>query len=401
MEALSPHDEHDQRRPLDGVRVLDLTRLLPGAMCTLMLADFGADVIKVEQPEIGDYWRSEEPKAGPFGARFTAFNRNKRSLTLDLKVPQGRQAFLRLSASADILIEGFRPGVMDRLGLGWPVLKARNPRLVFCALSGFGQDGPWHARAGHDVNYLGLTGALELTGDPGSPPPVLGLPVGDIGAGSLMAFAAITLALRQREQTGQGCAIDTSIYDGLLFWQGMQAAQLFAGAPPRRGRDLTLGGGAWYRSYGTKDDGWMVVGAYEPKFWRSFCAVMGTPEFIDDQWADEPRQRAMMARFEAIFRTRTRAEWEAAFAAADCCVTPSFDLAEALASEHAAARGVVRRGRDGNCEIAYLANPLRLEGVETMPFAPAPALGQDSEAVLAEAGFSADEIAALRAAGGI
>jgi alpha-methylacyl-CoA racemase len=356
---------------LAGVRVLDLTRLLPGGYCTLLLADHGADVIKVEDLGAGDYARADPPS-------FAALNRGKRSLRLDLKSAGGKQAFLRLVDGADVVVESFRPGVMDRLGVGWGVLSARRPGLVYCAITGYGQRGPLSGRAGHDLNYLARAGVLGLSGD--EQPAMSAVQIADLAGGAWAAAFGILAALRSG-----GGFVDISMTDGALSLLAMPAAQALAGtATPRRG-SLVLGGGILcYRVYACAD-GWVSLAALEPKFWAAFCAGVGRPDLVEHQF-DPPGSPAHAAVAE-LMRARTRAEWEAFNVEHDCCVEPVLELDEAL--EDARGRGMVVDG--------LLATPVRLEGAA--PAGPPPGLGEHTDAVLAEAGYSAAEIAALRAAG--
>ena len=384
--------------PLSGLRILDLTRLLPGAFCTQMLAEFGAEVIKIEQPQVGDYWRDETPKLGGTGARYASLNRLKKSLTLDLKSPAGRQVFLAMVEQCDVVIEGFRPGVVHRLGIDWPTLRARNSRVVMVSLSGFGQEGPLSRIAAHDLNIVGLSGALDLAGPPDGEPAVPALPLGDIGGGSLMAVIAVFAALRQRDITGEGRYVDIAMLDGLIYWlQPAYFQSLARGAPPKRGADPLLGGAAWYRPYRTSCGGAMVVGAYEPKFWTTFCTVMGVPEFIDTQFGDAATQRSMMARLEAIFISRSRAQWSEVFDEVDCCVTPVLNLLEAVDSSQMKARGM--KETDGSGNSGHISNPIRIAGVSAPPSTPPPALGEHSREVLRSFGFDDRQISDLEVAG--
>ena len=347
---------------LAGIRVLDLTRLLPGGFCTLLLADFGADVIKVEDMGAGDYARADPPS-------FAALNRGKRSIQLDLKSGSGREAFLRLARDADVVIESFRPGVMDRLGVGWDVLREVNPALVYCAITGYGQDGPLSARAGHDLNYLARTGVLALSGDADGPPVQASAQIADVAGGALMAAFGILAALR----TGQGQFVDISMADGALAMLAMPAAQLLAGgAPPRRG-EIVLGGRLLcYRPYPCAD-GWVSMGALEPKFWAAFCRGIERPDLVEHQF-DAPGTEAH-AEVEAIFAGRTRAEWEAFNAEHDCCVEPVLELDEALADEHVRARGMVAG--------SLLGNPIRLSETPADPLrGPPPGLGEHTDELL-------------------
>jgi crotonobetainyl-CoA:carnitine CoA-transferase CaiB-like acyl-CoA transferase len=378
---------------LDGLRVLDLTRLLPGGFCSLLLADFGADVIKVEDTGMGDYLRwaapryeGAEPSAG--GAMFLALNRGKRSVRIDLKNPQGRDVLLRLARGADVLLESFRPGVMDRLGVGYERLRAENPRLVYCAITGYGQDGPFTARAGHDLNYLARIGMLGLTDEPVQPAGQ----IADIGGGALMAAFGVLAALRERDRSGEGQLVDVSMTDGALAWLAMTAARYFADGTP--GAELT-GGLICYRPYRCAD-GWVAFGALEPKFWRAWCAGVERDDLVERQF--EPVGSDAHREVEAVFAGRTRAQWEAFNDEHDCCLEPVLELGEALESELVRARRmVVEVG-----PVRLLGTPLKLSRTPADPArAGGPPLGADTHAVLAEAGYAADEITALEAAGAV
>jgi alpha-methylacyl-CoA racemase len=365
---------------LAGLRVLDLTRLLPGPFCSLLLADFGADVIKVEDLGAGDYARADPPA-------FAALNRGKRSVRLDLKSAGGRDAFVALARRADVVLESFRPGVLDRLGVGWQRLREENPRLVYCAITGYGQDGPLRDRAGHDINYLARAGLLALSGDADGPPVQSAGQIADLGGGALMAAFGVLAALR----SGRGQLVDVSMADGALAWLAMPAGAVLAeGRRARRG-ELTLGGSlVCYRPYRCAD-GWLAIGALEPKFWAAFCDGVGRRDLIPHQF-DPPGSEAH-GDVAAIVAGRTRAEWEAFNAEHDCCVEPVHELEEALADEHFRARGMIA----GDA----LGPPVKLSATPAEPGAAAPAAGEHTDAVLAEAGLSAAEIAALREAGAI
>jgi crotonobetainyl-CoA:carnitine CoA-transferase CaiB-like acyl-CoA transferase len=373
---------------LSGLRVLDLSRLLPGGFCSLLLADFGADVIKVEDTGAGDYLRAS-------GAPFLALNRGKRSVSVDLKHPDGRDAFLRLARGADVLLESFRPGVMDRLGVGYERLREENPGLVYCAITGYGQDGPYAARAGHDTNYLARIGLLDLTGDPDGPPVQSGGQIADLGGGALMAAFGILAALRERDRSGEGQLVDVSMTDGALAWLAMDAARHLAGGPaPSRGRAELAGGLICYRPYRCAD-GWVAFGALEPKFWKAWCAGVGRDDLADKQF--EPVGSDTHREVEAVFALRTRAEWEAFNDEHDCCLEPVLGLHEALESELVRARGMVVEVEGAR----LLGTPVKLSRTPAEIRAAGPALGADTDAVLGGAGYGPDEIAALRAAGAV
>src|SRR5688572_18299423 len=294
---------------LSGLKVLDLSRLLPGGFCSLLLADFGADVLKVEDTGMGDYVRWSPPyhegaDDSAKSALFLSLNRGKRSIRLNLKDEAGREVLLRLVREHDVLLESFRPGVMDRLGVGYERLREENQRLVYCAITGYGQDGPFALRAGHDTNYLARIGLLDLTGDPDGPPVQSGGQIADLGGGALMAAFGILAALRERERSGEGQLVDVSMTDGALSWLAMDAARhLAGGAPPRRGRVELAGGLLCYRPYRCAD-GWVAFGALEPKFWRAWCEGIGRPELVERQFdavGSETHREV-----EAVFATRTR-----------------------------------------------------------------------------------------------
>jgi alpha-methylacyl-CoA racemase len=388
--------------PLSDIRVLDLTRLLPGGFCSLLLADFGADVVKVEDTKMGDYVRwappyygSEEQQAlGTRSALYLALNRGKRSIRLDLKSEDGRDALLRLAREFDVVLESFRPGVLDKLGCGYEALGEANPRIVYCAITGYGQTGPNTQRAGHDMNYLGLNGLLGLTGEPGGRPIQSAGQIADLGGGALMAAFGVMAALRERERSGEGQLVDVSMTDGSLAWLAMVAAQyLCDGAVPQRGRGSLSGGIACYLPYEAAD-GWVTCGALEPKFWRNFCEGTGRPELIDKQFAapDSEDGRAIAA----VFKERTRDEWKAFNDEHDAMIEPVLDLDEALDSELVRERDmVVEMEQPELGPVRLLGLPVKFSRTAGDATRPAPALGEHTEQVLADAGFSSAEVASL------
>ncbi|GAC1436255.1 MAG: CaiB/BaiF CoA-transferase family protein [Solirubrobacteraceae bacterium] len=320
---------------LAGIRMLDLSRLLPGGFCSLLLADHGADVLKVEDTGMGDYVRWAPPHyegADPTAASalFLSLNRNKRSLRLDLKHERGREVLLALVRTHDVLLESFRPGVLERLGVGYERLREENPGLVYCAITGYGQDGPLRERSGHDMNYLGLIGMLGLTGAADGPPTQAAGQIADVGGGALMAAFGIMAALHERERSGLGQFVDISMADGALSWLAMVAARMFAdGEVPTRGGLELAGALICYRPYECAD-GWVTLGALEPKFWAAWCRGVAREDLIDKQF--EPAGSAVHAAVEAIFASRTRAQWEAFAGTHDCCLEPVLSLAEAADS---------------------------------------------------------------------
>lgn len=389
-------------RPLDGLVVLDLSRLFPGPFASLVLADLGARIIKIEDPRGGDYARWSPPLGGRMSAIFAALNRDKESVALDLKRPEGNAAFLRLVDGADVLIESFRPGVMARLGLDGDTLRARNPRLITCAITGYGQDGPLAARAGHDLDYMAIAGLAGVTG--GAEGPVTpGIQSADVAGGALYAVIGVLAALRERDRTGEGRAVDVSMTDGVTGLGIMlHARQHLDGAPIGAGEDLLAGAVPAYRIWPCKGGGALAVGALEPKFWMQLCAAIGRPDLASDGLATGARAAKIDAELAPIWASRTRDEWVEHLAAFDVCVEPVLTLDEARRSPHAEARGlfgVHHHPREQTDFLHHYPNPRLLPGAEppTEP-RPAPGLGEQTRAVLAEFGLATDEIEAAFAA---
>ena len=357
-------------RPLDGLVVLDLTRLLPGAAATMQLANFGAEVVKIEEPGRGDYGRWIPPYLDGEGAVFHMVNRGKKSVALDLKSDSGREAFLKLVRTADVVVEGFRPGTMQRLGLSYETLRAANERLIYVSITGYGQEGPWAAMAGHDINYLALGGALDLNGACGGPPVVPGIQIADLAGGAMQAVTGVLLALAARAKTGRGQAVDVSMVDGvaclLPMALGFHAA---TGQLPVRGDSVLAGRYACYRVYEAADGRWLAVGALEPKFWQALCRALECEQFIAEQFAESPRREQVVAELARIFRTRTAEEWFERLRPADACVTPVRNVAEV------AAQCGLRRG-DSVVAPKLSDTPGRLGG-------PPPRLGEHTREVLA------------------
>jgi crotonobetainyl-CoA:carnitine CoA-transferase CaiB-like acyl-CoA transferase len=387
------------RLPLSELRVLDLSRLLPGPYATLVLADLGADVIRVEDPSGGDYLRYLPPLVREQSGLFHALNRNKRSLALDVRGKEGAAAFRRLARSADVVVESFRPGVLDRLGLGFEALRAENPRIVLCSITGYGQDGPYRHRAGHDIDYCAVAGVLAVNGPEDRPVPP-GVQVADVAGGSWPAVAGILAALLRRGTTGEGAHVDVSMTEGALALLAMQLGEADArGTPIARGRELLNGGAACYGVYRTKDGRFVALGALEPRFFAGFCGAVGRPDLTERQLDDGGR--GPREELEAIFAARTREEWEAFAAAHDVCVAPVLEGDEPRRDPqlvHRRAFLEVETPWEGRA-VPGVATPVRLAGAAAPPPRPAPRLGEHGDAVLGEAGFSAEEIAALRASG--
>jgi alpha-methylacyl-CoA racemase len=387
MNASTP----SQGAPLAGVRVLDLTRLLPGPMATLHLADLGADVIKIEDLGAGDY-------ATP--SVRSLVNRNKRGIRLDLKQAGGPAALLRLARTADVLIEGFRPGVMARLGLDYDTVRAANPRIVYCSLSGFGQTGPLRDQPGHDLNYGALAGVVDQIGTADSPA-LSNLPIADLLGGTMNAVMGILAALFDAARTGQGRHVDVAIADGVLANAVLPLAALNEhGHVPPAGQGTLTGGLACYGVYRTADSRFVAVGALERKFWDALCRRLQredlAPLHRSGNAATEQRARAELA---AIFGSQPLAHWSELFADGEACVAPVLRLDEAIRHPQFRARGMVLQDAEG--APAQLGNPVKLSGFDPAAPRPAPRAGQHTQEVLREAGFEPAEIEALRAAGAI
>jgi crotonobetainyl-CoA:carnitine CoA-transferase CaiB-like acyl-CoA transferase len=407
---------------LEGIRVLDLSRLLPGGFCSLLLADFGADVVKVEDTGMGDYIRWSPPYYDGAhdtakSALFLSLNRNKRSIRLDLKSDGGREALLALVRDYDVVLESFRPGVLDRLGVGYERMREENPGLVYCAISGYGQYGPKRDASGHDMNYLGLVGLLGLTGARGGEPVQAAGQIADLGGGALMAAFAIMAALRERDGggvgsgssgrpaqpgSGEGQMVDVSMSDGALSWLAMVAAAYFAdGAVPYRGELPLAGALVCYRPYECAD-GWVSLGALEPKFWQAWCRGVGREELVASQF-ERPGSPAH-EQVCAIFKARTRAAWEAFAREHDCCLEPILELDEALASQLVQEREmVVEIDQPGvGHAVRQLGVPVKLTRTPGQHARlPGPALGEHTEEVLLAAGLTPERVAELLDAGAV
>ena len=337
---------------LSGVRVLDLSRLLPGAFATQMLAELGAEVIKVEDPRGGDPMRHLPPLVNGRGLYDLLLNRGKKSVTIDLKTTGGAAALDRLVAHADVVVESFRPGAARRLGVSGELLRAKYPRLVHCAITGYGQSGPYAERAGHDLNYVAISGVLAAdrpaygkarAGKMGGPP-VADLPrmfIADVGGGAMSAVIGILAALFGRERNGEGATLDIAMHEAALYWMMLPAAPDLVGGQEPTGELPTFGAHASYNVYRTKDDEFVALGALEAKFWRAFCEAVGRSDLIARKETDAVDQQAVVRELEALFLTRTRTEWVDWLSSQDCCLTPVNHPAEALTDPHIMQRGTV------------------------------------------------------------
>lgn len=385
--------------PLEGIKILDLSRYLPGPFCTQILADFGAEVIKVEDPKGGDLGRHLTPLIEGESARFYTVNRNKKSITLDLKQDTGKEVFKKLVAQADVVVDQFRPGVMKKMGLDYDNLKQINPGIIYCAITGYGLTGPLRDAAGHDLNYLNLSGVTGLTGTYQGMPAMSGVQIADIAGGTLYSAIAILLALASRESTGQGQLCDVAMMDCsislLAYTLGEWAGW---GRLPEMGNDVLTGGYACYNIYETKDGRYVSLGAVEDKFWAEFCNKIDRAEYIKPQW-NTSLQQDIQADVRAIMLTKTRAEWVEFFAQSDICFTPVLTLEEMCDHPQVIARDMILKlhnvrgtGRD----VPLTGVSVKLSGTPGEAKLIFPELGEHTDQVLNQAGYSSQEIANLR-----
>lgn len=380
--------------PLTGVRVLDLSRLLPGPVATLHLADLGADVIKIEDHAAGDYARTMGEGPDGVSVFYRAVNRNKRGLRLNLKDAEGRAVFLRLARDADVIVESFRPGVTAKLGIDYAAVSAINPKIVYCAITGYGQSGPLAMAAGHDLNYISLAGTLDQIGLRGEQPAIPNLQIGDLLGGALSGVMGILAALFAAQRSGKGRFVDVAMSEAALAHTlfplfSLQSAAGLAG----RGDDMLTGGDPAYGVYATSDGRYMALAALEEKFWVVFCEALGRPDLKTRHGLRGEAAECLRGELTAIFLTGTQAHWSALFADADCCVTPVLDVGEALAHPHFLARRMAVQA-DG---VTQFAPPVKLSGWEFSVRRNAPSAGEHSAEILRESGYTEVDIAALRA----
>jgi len=379
--------------PLEGLRVLDLTRLQPGNYATMVMGDLGADVVKVEEPGRGDYVRWSPPIVGGMSAAHRVLNRNKRSVTLNLKAPEGVDLLMRLVGQADVLIESFRPGVMERLGVGFPRLKTVKQDLIYAAITGYGQDGPYRDRAGHDINYVAVGGILSKTGAPDGPPVLPSVQVADL-SGAMMAVIGVLAALYRRSASGGAEFVDVSMMDVSLSWLALHLASWLAGGPElERGGGYLNGGFPFYRVYECGDGKFLSVGALEPQFWRALCTATGHEELIDEQFAGGTRRREIHERFEDTFRSKPRDEWVAALGPLEACVAPVNDWDETAADPQVSHRGMLEpRPLAEAPGWRELGPAVRLLEASAGIRLPAPGLGEHNPEIYAEIGLGLQDL---------
>lgn len=369
---------------LTGIRVLDMSRLLPGPYCTMLLADFGAEVIKIEEPGKGDYSRSFPPFLKDFGYWHLQLNRNKQSVVLDLKSEEGKNIFLELVKTADVVVESYRPGVLKKLGVDYEAAAKINPKIIYCSLSGYGSKGPLAHKADHDLGYLSLAGVTAMSGEADGAPAIPGVLMADMNA-ALSAGMSIMIALRHAALTGQGQEIDISLFNVAMNLMPGAASLFFgSGFVAERGNNWLTGAYANYNIYATADGRYVSVGCLEKKFWRNLCIGLGKEEIIDmiDDESNHPYLKEQLA---AAFKQKTMREWEEFFADKDACVTPVLNFKEAVESEQVQANEMVLNVQDDELgEYQQLGFAMKLSKTPAQLNKRAPRLGEDTEKILAQ-----------------
>jgi alpha-methylacyl-CoA racemase len=359
---------------LTGVRVIDLTRLLPGAFATLMLAELGAEVIKVEDPRGGDPMRHLPPFVGGRGVYDLLLGRGKKSVALDLKSNDDQIALSRLVATADVVIESFRPATAERLGVTAAALRAQHPRLIHASITGYGQTGPYAERPGHDLNYVAVSGMLAT--ERPTPSALPKMFIADVGGGAVSAVVAILAALFERERTGLGASLDISMHEAALYWVMLPGARdLLDGGDSATGELPTFGVHACYNVYETRDGQQVALGALEEKFWTSFCTAVDRPDLVPRHLTGPDDQERLLGEVRTIFRTRTRAQWLDFFEGRDVCLSPVNSPGDAFVDPHISARGAVVRGHG----VRAVRAPF---GLPTVDLGPAPEVGAHTSEVL-------------------
>ncbi len=369
---------------LEGIRVLDLSRLLPGPYCTMLLADFGADVIKIEQPGQGDYSRSFPPFLKDFGYWHLQLNRNKRSVVLNLKTDAGRRAFLELVKTADVVVESYRPGVLQKLGVDYEAARAVNPRIIYCSLTGYGKKGPLAQQADHDIGYVSLAGITAMSGEAQGKPAIPGVLMADMNA-AMAAGMSIMIALRHAQQTGQGQEIDISLYNvAMTLMPGAASLYFGSGFVAQRGNNWLTGANANYNIYATKDGRYLAVGCLEKKFWTNLCNALQRTDMVDavDDTGRHPWLKEQLAQ---EFSKRTLDEWQKLLIGRDTCVTPVLDFAEAVAAGQTQANEMVLDVVDAELgHYRQLGFAMKLSATPAALNKRAPRLGEDTQQVLGE-----------------
>ena len=390
--------------PLAGIRVLDLSTMYPGPVCTMTLADFGAEVIRVEPTKGGDLWRCSLPLVNGLGMPYLQVNRNKKSICLNLKDPEAKEIFYRLVKDADVVVEQYRPGVAQRLGVDYDTLKKLNEKIVYCSISGFGQTGPYRLLAGHDINYISYAGILGLTARKGECPVLPGVQIGDVSGGALYAVIGILMALMGVKHTGKGQYIDTAMFDGAVSMMHWNASSCLAGGEAMQPQgNILIGQLACYNVYETKDARYISLGAVEAHLWDNFCEKIGHPEFTDSQRKVE-KQHDMIAFLRTLFRSKTLEEWKQFLADTDCCWSPVATVDEVMNDPQVMARGMITEMTDPQGEygtVKFIASPLKLSETPARNELFPPRKGEHTREVLRSCGYSEEEIDKFYAYGAV
>lgn len=385
---------------LNGIRVLDLSRLLPGPYATMLLADMEAEVIKIEEPGTGDYMRHFMPRVNGISVFFLAVNRNKKSVTLNLKKERGKEIFMSLVREADVIFEGFRPGVMDGLGLGYEHVRRVNPGIIYCSLTGYGQNGSYRERAGHDINYLSVSGALGITGVRDAQPVVPGIQVADL-TGGMFSVIGILAALSRKQREGQGTYLDMSMTDGVFSLMSIHLANMMAaGTPARRGDMMLSGALTCYNVYRTRDNGYMALGALEAKFWKNFCSGLNREDLVAGHLSRAVEDDPVYREVRDIFLSRTTSEWKKYAEQVDCCLTPVENAENVISGAYARERGMfINVPSPGGKSMKQVRNPLVFSDSDKREVLPPPALGEHNTEIFGTLGLNEEELSELKQEG--
>jgi len=382
--------------PLGGLLILDFTRLLPGPFATQLLCNLGAEVIKIEDPTLGDYMRSVPPSIQGVSYAYLMVNRGKRSLSIDLKTKEGREILYKLVRNADIVMEQFRAGVMKKLGADYPTLSKLNRKLIYCAFSGYGQTGPAKDVPGHDITFDAHAGILGVSGDHNGRPTIPGVPMADLASG-FNAAMSVLVALRTRDQTGKGEFIDVSIFDTAVSLMVLNLARFLAtGEEPVAGETLLTGSFPFYNLYETSDGGWLAVAVVEPKFWQRMCEILGVPELKEMQFADEREKTRVVTVLRSRFRAKTKAEWEALFTEANLPIVGVKTVAELVRDPQVRARELLPVvDVPGLWKMPVIGHPAKHTLSSVRNPGRAPAKGEDTEEILRSLGYKSKQIDSL------
>ncbi len=385
----------EKNGPLKGLKIIDFTRLLPGPLATMLMADMGADVIKVEDPESPDYIRSFPPFVENESAYYLSLNRSKRSLSINFTAQKGKEIIYQLVKNADVLFEQFRPGVMQSMGFGYETLKKINPRLIYVSVTGYGQDGPYAQQAGHDLNYIGYSGLLGVTGEESLPPVIPGGQVADVAGGAYLAMNAALTAIYTREKTGKGQQVDVAMLDCVMPITALYAAAYFAtGTNPVRGGEALSGGIANYQVYECADGKYIALGALEPKFWEQFCELVQKPQWKNRILDTGEKMRDLKKEVADFMKSKTQQQWMDLSMNKDVCLTPVLAMSELENNPQIAHRKMIVKSESGKMKLMGV--PLKFSETPAQPAWDAPALGEDTFQILQEIGFNEKAIQELK-----